>query len=91
MLDIGLDAFAIQTWVSMALVAMWTTFVVSGLLALDRHNSADMEKVVFKSSSKKKKTPFLLNLAQTIHQVLHSSFSYRIPDSQLQKIMHPST
>ena len=74
-LDIGIDAFAIQTWVSVALVAMWTTFVVSGLLALDQHNSADMEKVVFKSSSKKKKTPLLLNLAQTIHQVPHVPYS----------------
>lgn len=67
--DMGINKFAVQTWVSVALVAMWAAFVVSGLLALDK--STDMVEAVSKTSAKKK-TPLMLSLAQTIHQVLHS-------------------
>lgn len=69
-LDIGINEFAVQTWVSVGLVAMWAAFVVSGLLSLDLHDTADTTEAVSKTAARKKKPPLLLSLAQTIHQVL---------------------
>jgi hypothetical protein len=71
-LDIGINVFAVQTWVAVALVAMWTAFVAFGLLALDRQDTADVQQAASNGSSKQK-TSLKMGLAHSIHQVLFCS------------------
>ena len=69
MLDTGHSQFEAATWVAIALVAIWASFVGAGLQALDSFSATPSAQQRPTERSKPRSTPLHVVIAHNFHQV----------------------